>query len=262
VTRTQWCEHVGRILLRDGGKIKYNSRQKNPTHANFRCVLGNGIDGEGRVYRWLLAGPLRFDGVGTPLPDIPNMLLLAPQSGDRLAIGAEWQRTDAPIYWRPYQAQVRDGVSRSPCDAQRTCGGNRLSIDLGWSFSESCTDTHDPKAAIAISYIYVKEDMTIHLAAAADDIFKIWIDGNPELEYLGPPTCLSEQDESHGLRENRKFFLSKGKHIIIAKVGDEGNWWSFSFRMLDQRGSPAVGIVASTSPEDTGIQEGLRILSP
>ena len=232
-------EHVGRAIRLRGKIPNFASREKNPLEGRFRCVAGNGLDRDGRIYRWLISGPYAFDGTGHPLPSTSEILAAPPTLGSGRGSIANAQRD--PGLWFANEPRIEEGRSLSPCSShQRTCLGNALSVDFT---CELFGDEHDHSlnGALAVSYLHVTELTRLRVLASADDNFAMWIDGQPLGGYSGPPACASEDRP----QLDKVVKLEPGTHPVVVAVGDQGNWWVLSVRLRKEDGSPLLGTVVA-----------------
>ncbi|HEX8113377.1 MAG TPA: hypothetical protein VF516_36860 [Kofleriaceae bacterium] len=247
--------HTARGLAADNSDIEI--RYSNPEDGRSRCVWSNGLDPDGRVYRWLILGPAAWGGPDTPFPEMPKLLSGSPRLGDY----SEWRlgNKTGEGRWLAYEPHFENKRSTSGCEPRdRACLNHKYySADIGCFLFKSANFSGG-HAAFLQSYLVVPEMRRVRFSAAADDNFQLWLNGEPIAKYIGPPTCLDEFDEKNEPRvtwsNTDVLELQQGVNRLTAVVGGIGNSWLFSVRIFSENNAP-IGeqIFATLDPDDISI---------
>jgi predicted acylesterase/phospholipase RssA len=233
-------EHVSRRPAPDG-----QGRANNHLGSTFRCVLDSGLDQDGRILRWLVAGTVPWKGCDSRgHMDVPQIATLSPKprSGERVPL-EQWERQR----WREYRARVVDGQSVSPCGSSPTnCNGNSIqSMDLACHVSLHGSAA-SASAVMVATYIVASEDQAVDLVVAGDDNYIFWYDGHEVARYEGPCDCLSEERTAN----QKRVTLKKGVHLMVGVVSNQQGWWGVSVKLRTPAGSKPQNIGASANPDD------------
>lgn len=177
----------------------------------------SGLDGEGFVQPWLVLAPIPMGGneSGADALDkeqIKNEANLAPKAGDKVKVG------DKELAWKEHTAP------------EHLLNFNAL---LG-------NETED-SVAYAVTYITAPADLKgVKMKTGSDDQAKVWLNGKEVFKHTEARATDKDQDTTD-------VNLKKGVNVLVVKVVNEKQEWSFCVRFTDADDKPLTNLKAKAS---------------
>ncbi len=175
----------------------------------------------GLVTDWLVVGPFDNEDRGGPVK------VLEPEEDAGAAMDRDlvFQGDERSVGWRTAEARPLDGL-----------------LDLG-NWLQPSTKV----CGFAATYVELAKASTVSVWAAAGGTLKVWIDGAVAID--DPVYRAAGRDRSAAGAK-----LSKGTHVVLAKVCVDDGPWTLQARLTDKKGK---GIPGAATIEPSKVPAGL-----
>ncbi|MDB5294111.1 MAG: hypothetical protein JWO31_94 [Phycisphaerales bacterium] len=177
-----------------------------------------GIDAEGFVRAWLVAGPIPIEGSAADDLDKP---LLADEAALRPKAGDKAKAKDKELTWKPVSAA-------------------EFFVDFNAALA---ADGQTNVAAYAVAYVEAADEVKdVTLFMGSNDQGKVFLNGKELAKFAEPRTLEKDTEKAAGLT------LNKGTNVVVLKVINEANNWQGCVRLAGKDGKPPAGVTVKPAP--------------
>jgi len=167
----------------------------------------SGLDSEGFLQRWLVLAPIPLNDVsgedGLAKEYLKNEAALKPKSGDKIKVG------NTELSWKEYKAKEH-------------------LLD----FNDFLGMLTEDSVGYAVTYIVSPEELQgIKMKTGSDDHCKVFLNGKEVFKYPDERAADKDQDIT-------KVSLKKGMNVLVVKVVNIKEDWSFCVRFTDKDDKP------------------------
>jgi hypothetical protein len=178
----------------------------------------SGINDEGFVLQWLVLAPIPLKANQGGEEGLSEMQLkdeakLKPREGDKVKIG------DSELAWKKCLAK-----------------------DHLLNFNELLGKETEDSVAYAVTYIDSPADLkNIKMKTGSDDQCKVFLNGKEVFKFTDERATDKDQDTT-------EVTLNKGVNVMVVKVVNVKQEWSFCVRFADKDDKPITKLKSKTTP--------------
>lgn len=177
----------------------------------------SGINEEGFVQRWIVLAPIPVGDNQTGEEALEKEQLkaegtLKPKVGDKIKVG------DSELVWKEVVAK-----------------------DYLLDFNDYLGKVTDDSVSYAVTFIVAPEELKgIKMKTGSDDQCKVFLNGKEVFKYIDERPADKDQDIT-------EVTLNKGVNVLVAKVVNGKEDWSFCVRFTDKDDKPITKLQTKTS---------------
>jgi hypothetical protein len=190
-----------------------------PLSGGVDCVADekSGLNDEGFVQRWIVLAPIPLTANqsgedGLAKEQLKDEAKLKPKAGDKIKVG------DTELAWKEYIAK-----------------------DHLLDFNDFLGKETEDSVGYAVTYIVAPEELKdIKMKTGSDDQCKVFLNGKEVFKYTDERALGKDDDTT-------EVTLNKGINVLVVKVVNVKEDWSFCVRFADKDDKPIAKLQARTT---------------
>lgn len=177
----------------------------------------SGVDNEGFIQRWLVLAPIPLEANqsgedGLAKDQLKAEAKLKPKAGEKVKVG------DTELTWKEYIAK-----------------------DHLLNFNDFLGKETEDSVGYAVTFIVAPEDLKgVKMKTGSDDQCKVFLNGKEVFKYTDERALDKDEDTT-------EVTLNKGVNVLVVKVVNVKEEWSFCVRFTDKDDKPITKLQSKTS---------------